>query len=231
MPVTKAKIEQLARALFPRYGIRDVASLVATIVKYRTNDGYAAIGRPEGTWSWFASRGATVVTPSRVVLAFPADYRRDAAQARADLHRQLEDASHSVMSEDEVESATRLTGRKAKATPPASPRTSAQLEREVVEALAAKPAGNLGRARAERLAGALRALGHEAEAFRQYNQWNAVGVHRVGPGTVGEWRQFILFRDDGEMIPPAGGRAYGTGNPWRYGPEHDAVEEAARWRG
>ena len=96
--------------------------------------------------------------------------------------------------------------------------------------LAAPRTENLGKARAEHLAEALRGLGHEAEAFRQYGQWNAVGVHRVGPGTAGTWRHIVAFTDDGKLVPPAGGTTYGTGNPWRYGPNHDAVEEAARWR-
>ena len=100
MAVMKAKIEKLSRALFPRYGVHDVGSLIATIVKYRNKDGYAAIGRPEGRWSWFAAPGSTAVTPNRVMLAFSSDYRRDAAQAREDLYRQLEDASYSVLSED-----------------------------------------------------------------------------------------------------------------------------------
>lgn len=239
MAVTKVKIEKLARALFPRYGIKDVGSLVATITKYRNNDGYVAISRPEGGWSWFAARGSTVVTPSRVTLSFPADYRRDAARAREDLYRQLEDAAYSVMSEDEVEAAMRsksgaaasmratTTAQPPKKTPPA------QLDREIAEVLdqlKTAPLSNLGMARAEYLANTLRGLGHEAEAFRQYNQWNAVGVHRVGPGTAGTWRQIVVFTDAGKLQPPAGGAAYGTGNPWRGGPEHRAVEEAAQWR-
>lgn len=230
MKVTKTKIEQLARALFPRYGIHDAGSLVATIVKYRSNDGYVVIGRPEGRWSWHAARGSTVVTPNRVTLSFPADYRRKADQAREDLYRQLEDATLSVMSEDEMEAAvSRASG---KSTPTSAKKTpAAQLDREIAEALASPTSSrNLGKERAEHLAAALRSLGHDAEAFRQYGQWNAVGVHRVGPGTAGTWRHVVAFTDDGKLVPPAGGPSYGTGNPWRYGPEHDAVEEAARWR-
>lgn len=109
---TKAKIEKLAYALFPRYGIHDVGSLVATIVQYCTNDGCVSINRPDGRWSWFAKSGSTAVTPSRVMLAFPADFRRNAAQARADLYRQLENASLSVMSDDEVESAMKQKTKK-----------------------------------------------------------------------------------------------------------------------
>lgn len=233
MKVTKTKIEQLARALFPRYGIHDAGSLVATIVKYRNNDGYVAIGRPEGRWSWHAARGSTVVTPSRVTLSFPADYRRKADQAREDLYRQLEDATLSVMSEEEMEAAiSRASGK----TPPmietpAKKTPAAQLDREIAEALASPPPSrNLGKARAEHLAEVLRSLGRDAEAFRQYGQWNAVGVHRVGPGTAGTWRQIVAFTDDGKLVPPAGGVAYGTGNPWRHGPEHDAVEAILRWQ-
>lgn len=210
MPVTKAKIEQLARALFPRSGIKDVASLVATIVKYRDRDGHVKIWRSEGGWSWHASPGATVVTPSLVTLWFPADHRRDAAQARDDLYRQLEDASLSVMSEDEIEVATgaarrrrgRETPRVPSATPisppPAEPPrvSTAQIKHEVAKILSTPPPSNLGMARAERLAEGLRALGHEAEAFRQYGMWNSVGVHRVGRGTAGEWRQIVTFFDD-----------------------------------
>lgn len=44
-----------------------------------------------------------------------------------------------------------------------------------------------------------------------------------------EWRQIVTFFDDGRLQPPAGGPAYGTGNPWRYGREHDLVEVVARW--
>jgi hypothetical protein len=265
MAVTKAKIEKLARALFPRYGIKDVGSLVATIVKYRNNDGYAAIGRPEGGWSWFASRASTVATPSRVTLSFPADYRRDAEQAREDLYRQLENASFSVMSEDEVEAAMKSkpgTAASARSVAPLPKKTPpAQLDREIAEVLAkadikpisessylgglryktetygpggtrsitevvSPPSRDLGMARAEHLAEALRGLGHEAEAFRQHGQWNAVGVHRVEPGTAGTWRHVVSFTDGGLLVPFAGG---GRGNPWRGGPEHNAVEEAARW--
>jgi hypothetical protein len=234
MTVTKKKIEQLARALFPRYGIHDVGNLVATIVKYRNNDGYVVIGRPEGRWSWHAARGSTVVTPSRVTLAFAADYRRNAEQAREDLYRQLEDAAFSVMSEDEVELAMKSKpgkpGAASTKAPPSLPKTPpAQLEREIADVLAAsktKVSGNLGKVRAEHLATALRVLGHEAEAFRQYDQWNAVGVHRVRPGTAGTWRHIVSFTADGKLVPFAGG---GRGNPWRGGPEHRAVEEAASW--
>lgn len=110
MKITTKKIEQLARALFPRYGIKDVTSLVATITKYRNNDGHVKIWRPEGGWSWFASPGTTVATSSMVTLKFPADYRRTAAQARDDLYRQLEDATLGVMSEDEMEAAVARGG-------------------------------------------------------------------------------------------------------------------------
>lgn len=234
MAVTKAKLEKLSRALFPRYGIYDVSSLIATIVKYRNNDGYIAIGRPDGRWSWFAARGSTVVTPNRVTLAFPSDYRRNAVQARENLYRQLEDATLSVMSEDEVEAVLRL---KKSGSPVLNAESSfkiptRQLDHEIAETLAApKTVPNLGMARAERLANTLRSLGKEAEAFRQYNQWNAVGVQRLKPGTAGTWMQVVAFSDDGKLIPPAGGPAFGTGNPWRYGPLHDAVEEVMRWHG
>lgn len=240
MPTTKTQIEQLARALFPRYGIKDVGSLVATIVKYRHQDGHVKIWRPEGSWGWFASPAKTSVTPGMITLGFPADYRRDTAQARGDLYRQLEDASLSVMSEDEVEAATGPARRHQR---PGAPRGSAtllqlpvkppeeksvaQIEREVKKVLSIPPLSNLGMARAERLAQGLRALGHEAQAFRQYGMWNSVGVHRRAP--AGDWRQIVTFLDDGRLQPPAGGPAYGTGNPWRYGPEHDLVEEVARW--
>lgn len=233
--ITKTRIERLSRALLPRHGLQNVGDLVATIVKYRNRDGYASIGRPEGGWSWFAARGATAVTPSRVTLAFPSDpWRRDAARAREDLHRQLENASFSVMSEDEIELAMRSGRAPAAAIPDPSPPSSqrapaAQLRREISEALTTTK--NLGAARADRLASALRGLGHEAQAFRQYDQWNSVGVHRVGRGTAGDWRQIVTFLDDGGLQPPAGGPAYGTGNPWRHGPEHDAVEEVMGWRG
>jgi hypothetical protein len=108
--VTKKKIEQLSRALFPQHGIKDVTSLLATIVKYRTNDGHVKIWRPEGSWSWFATPGTTVVTPNLVALKFSADYRRTGAQARDDLFRQLENAALSVMSEDEIEAAMARAG-------------------------------------------------------------------------------------------------------------------------
>lgn len=240
MPVTKAKIEQLARALFPRYGIKDVASLVATIVKYRNRDGHVKIWRPEGGWGWFASPGATVATPNLVTLRFPADYRRDAARARDDLYRQLEDASLSVLSEDEIEAAMGAAGRRrgsrTSVASPASPgipqeakgKSTAEIEREV-EGVLSGQIPTLGMARAERLAEGLRSLGHEAEAFRQYGTWNSVGVDRVGRGIAGIWRQIITFFDDGRLQPPAGGPAYGTGNPWRHGREHDLVETVARW--
>lgn len=103
--VTKKKIEQLARALFPQHGIKDVTSLLATITKYRNNDGHVKIWRPEGGWSWFSSPGTTVATPSTVTLKFSADYRRTGEQARNDLYRQLEDATLGVMSEEEMEAA------------------------------------------------------------------------------------------------------------------------------
>lgn len=106
MPVpTKNKIERLARALFPRYGIKDVTNLVATIVKYRNRDGHVKIWRPEGRWAWFAAPGTTAATPALVTLNFPSDFRRNASQARSDLYRQLEDATYDVMSEAEVEAA------------------------------------------------------------------------------------------------------------------------------
>lgn len=235
MAITKKKIELLARALFPRHGLHDVASLVATIVKYRNNDGYVTIGRPDGRWSWHAARASTAVTPSRVVLAFRSDYRRNASQAREDLYRQLEDAALSVMSEDEVDAAiARAAGKKvpitaSPATPEKRKTPAAQLDREIAEVLAA-PKLNLGKERAKHLAAALRRLGHEAEAFRQYGQWEAVGVDRLGPHTAGTWRHIVAFTDAGDLVPPAGGRHHGTGNPWRYGPEHDAVEEAVAWQ-
>lgn len=137
--VTKKKIEQLARALFPRYGIKDVDNLVATIVKYRNNDGHVKIWRPEGGWGWFASPGTTVATPNMVALKFPADYRRTAAQARDDLYRQLENASLSVLSEDEIEAAMDRA-----ASPPThhakkkTSRSPAQLDREIAEAIGRK---------------------------------------------------------------------------------------------
>lgn len=114
--VTKQKIEQLARALFPQHGIKDVAGLVSTIVKYRNNDGHVKIWRPDGGWSWFASPGTTVATPGLVALRFSADYRRTAAQARDDLYRQLENASLSVMSEYEIEAAMARAGSTGHAT-------------------------------------------------------------------------------------------------------------------
>ena len=108
--ITKKKIEQLARALFPRYGIKDVDGLVATIVKYRNNDGHVKIWKPEGGWGWFATPGTTVATPSLVALKFGADYRRTAAQARDDLYHQLERATESVLSEDEIDAAIARAG-------------------------------------------------------------------------------------------------------------------------
>ena len=229
MKITQKKIEQLARALFPRYGIKDVGSLVATIVKHHNNDGYVAIFRPDGGWSWFAARGSTVATPSRITLYFPADFRRNAAQAREDLYRQLEDASLSVMSEDEIEAAVARATGKPLPEVPAPKKTAAQLDREIAEVLT--PSVNLGMARAEHLAEALRRLGHEVGVFKYNNdKWNAVGVHRVGSGTAGTWRHVVMFTNDGKLVPPAGGPSFGTGNPWRYGPEHDAVEKTASWQ-
>lgn len=110
MAVTNAKIARLARALFPRYGIQDIPSLVATISKYKSRDGHVSISRPDGGWSWLASPGSTAATPNRVTLAFRADYRRDARSAREDLYRKLEDATLEVMSEDELEAAMARTG-------------------------------------------------------------------------------------------------------------------------
>jgi len=131
--VTTKKIEQLARALFPRYGIKDVTGLVATIVKYRNNDGHVKIWRPEGGWGWFATPGTTVATPNLVALKFGADYRRTAAHARDDLYRQLEHATESVMSEDEIEAAIARAG---SSTSHATKKTSpAQLDREIAQAL------------------------------------------------------------------------------------------------
>lgn len=242
MKITNKKIEHLSRALLPKYGLHDVPSLVATIKKYRDNDGHVSISRPEGIWSWLRSSKATSVTPSRITLGFRADYRRDAAHAREDLYRQLEDATLAVMSEEEMEDAIAgPTKKRKKAASPAAPsaraqpsvkKTPAQLDREIAEVLSASqpPRVNLGMARAERLAEKLRALGHEAEAYRWYGKHNAVGVHRTGPMTTGTWRQAVLFTDEGDLVPPAGGRHFGTGNPWRYGPEHDAVEEVLAWQ-
>jgi len=134
--VTKKKIEQLARALFPQHGIKDVTSLLATIVKYRNNDGHVKIWRPEGGWSWFSSPGTTVATPSMVTLKFPADYRRTGDQARDDLYRQLEDATLGVMSEDEMEAAKARAAAPGHAAHHAAKKTAAQLDREVTEFLA-----------------------------------------------------------------------------------------------
>jgi len=135
--VTKQKIEQLARALFPKYGIKDVPNLLATIVKYRSNDGHVKIWRPEGGWGWFATPAATVVTPSLVTLKFPADYRRTAAMARDDLYRQLENATLSVLSEDEVEAAMTRASASARPTTPqhSTKKAPAQLDREIAAAL------------------------------------------------------------------------------------------------
>src|SRR5262249_17503067 len=103
------------------------------------------IHRPEGTWSWFAFPGVTAATPSLVTLRFPADRRRNTAQARDDLHRQLEDASLSVMSEDEIEAATQAPSRRrvavnapARAPEPSPEKAPEPLEREV-RAIAASP--------------------------------------------------------------------------------------------
>lgn len=103
MAVSTAKIERLARALFPKYGLRKVNDMVATAVAYSKGDGCVSIGRPSGDWSWLARPASTVVTPDRVVLALRADYRRNAAMAREDIYRQLEEAIFSVMSEDEAD--------------------------------------------------------------------------------------------------------------------------------
>jgi hypothetical protein len=128
MATTKAKIEKLARALFPRYGLHDVGALVATMVAYHGSDGYVIIGRPDGRWSWHAGPGSTVVTPSRVNLAFRSDYRRTAEQARDDLYRQLERAIESCMSEDEAEAII------AAATAPKK-KTAKQLDAEIEQAI------------------------------------------------------------------------------------------------
>lgn len=135
MPTTNAKIEKLSRALFPRHGIKDVASLILTAVKNRGRDGHVKIWRPGGGWAWFASPGSTVVTPSLVSLRFPADIYRDAAHAREDAYRQLEDASLSVMTEDEMEEAIRRHATPTRARP-AQKKTAGQIEREIAEALA-----------------------------------------------------------------------------------------------
>jgi hypothetical protein len=84
---------------------------------------------------------------------------------------------------------------------------------------------SLGMARAEFLAEALRNLGHVAEAFQQYGQ-PAVGVDRVQPWTTGTWMRIVTFTNEGELVNFAGGS---RGNPWRHGPEHDAVERACRF--
>ncbi len=130
MSTTQKKIEQLSRALFPRYGIKDVASLVSTIVRYRGDEGHVKIWRPDGGWNWFRAPGSTTVTPSLVTLRFPADAHRNAARAREDIYRQLEDASLSTMSEEELEA---MTGQHSRARPRKS---SIQLESEISQALA-----------------------------------------------------------------------------------------------
>lgn len=142
MAVTKQKIEKLGRVLFPQYGIKDVTSLVATVVQRRNNDGHLKIWRPEGGWGWFESPGQTVVTPNMVTLAFPSDHRRDAPQARADVYRQLEDAVLSVMSEDEIEARMKAAGPgKGTGTAVSAPpkKSAAVLNREIREALADEP--------------------------------------------------------------------------------------------
>lgn len=132
--VTKAKIDRLARALLPRHGIRDVSSIISTAVKHRDRDGHVKIEIPGGGWSWYAAPASTVVTPSRVILSFPADHRRDAAQARADLHHQLENAALSMMSEDEMEA--RIRASQAGATGVTGEKSKRQIGAEIVEALA-----------------------------------------------------------------------------------------------
>lgn len=87
---------------------------------------------------------------------------------------------------------------------------------------------SLGMKRAQHLAAALRAMGHEVEAFVLYGDRCAVGVDRVQYFTAGTWRQIVCFTPDGTLIPPAGGPAYGDGNAWRYGAEHDAVVAACK---
>lgn len=61
-----------------------------------------------GDWSWLARPASTVVTPNHIILAFRADYRRNAAQAREDIYRQLEKAIEDTMPEDEAEALLRI---------------------------------------------------------------------------------------------------------------------------
>lgn len=103
-------------------------------------------------------------------------------------------------------------------------KTRQEIEREIDQALV-ELERSLGMARAERLAQALRALGHEAQAFREHDR-PKVGSDRVGQGALGTWRHTVTFTDDGDLVPLASGA---RGNPWRRGPEQAAVEEAAAW--
>ncbi len=105
---TNAKIERLAHVLLMKYGLRKVADLVATVAAYNSADGHVKISRPNGDWSWLARPASTVVTPNHIILAFRADYRRNAAQAREDIYRQLENAVESAMPEDEAEALLRI---------------------------------------------------------------------------------------------------------------------------
>lgn len=145
MPTTTAKIQRISRALFPRYGIQDVASLVATIVQQRNRDGHVKIWRPEGRFAWFASPASTHVTPSMVTLWFPADHRRTATQARDDLYRRLEDAALSVMPEDEMEAIIQSSvGPAISSTRPSRKKSTAQIKREIEEAMGSPAEGAHG---------------------------------------------------------------------------------------
>ncbi|HWW76134.1 MAG TPA: hypothetical protein VNZ44_12090 [Pyrinomonadaceae bacterium] len=145
MATGAAKIEKLGRILFPKYGIKDVASMVATAVSNRKRDGHVRIYRPDGGWSWFASPGKTTVTPSLVSLALRSDYRRMAQQARDDIYRELMRATESTTSEDEIDAALgarRKSSKKVRASSSlpsldaldaGRARTPAQLDAEIAQ--------------------------------------------------------------------------------------------------
>ncbi len=129
---TNPKIERLSRVLFPRHGIKNAASLVATIVQHRNKVGHVKIWRPEGGWGWFAAPGATAVTPSMVTLSFSSDPHRNAARARDELYYQLERATSDVASEDEIDAALARSSMAPRASRTnGSRKTAGQIEREI----------------------------------------------------------------------------------------------------
>ena len=108
---TNAQLERLALPLFMRRGILRIGDLVATVAAYAKVDGHISLDRNTGDWSYLALPASTTVTPSRVLLSFPNDYRRgNAAEARAAIGRALERAIENTFSEDEAEALRNAKG-------------------------------------------------------------------------------------------------------------------------